>query len=84
MLRTFPKRPPVDASQSEQWISCCKLVAFLAYEGWHPCRLSKIRVSVGKALKARHVPKLEFRLNQLSEAQAAVEEALDRLRTQDT
>ncbi|KAA6423191.1 MAG: hypothetical protein FRX49_07178 [Trebouxia sp. A1-2] len=43
-------------------------------------RLSKIRVSVGKALKARHVPKLEFRLNQLSESQAAVEQELDRLK----
>ncbi len=44
------------------------------------CRLSKIRVSVGKALKARHVPKLEFRLNQLTESQAAVEQELDRLK----
>lgn len=43
------------------------------------CRLSKIRVSVGKALKARHVPKLEFRLNQLSAAQEAVELELNRL-----
>lgn len=35
---------------------------------------------MGKALKARHVPKLEFRLNQLTEAQAAVEQELDRLK----
>lgn len=47
-------------------------------------RLPKIRASVGKALKARHVPKLEFRRNQLSEAQAAVDRVLNRLKEDDT
>ncbi|KAL0034407.1 hypothetical protein WJX79_000698 [Trebouxia sp. C0005] len=66
------------------------LTAYILWSGHPDCeepaqhelqsRLSKIRVSVGKALKARHVPKLEFRLNQLSESQAAVEQELDRLK----
>ncbi|KAL3150598.1 hypothetical protein ABBQ32_000405 [Trebouxia sp. C0010 RCD-2024] len=47
-------------------------------------RVSKIRASVGKALKARHVPKLEFRLNQPSESQSAVQMVLDRLKERDT
>lgn len=49
----------------------------------HSCRLSKIRVSVGKALKARNVPRLEFRFNQLSVSQAAVMEELDRVKGRD-
>ncbi|KAL0053825.1 hypothetical protein WJX82_011373 [Trebouxia sp. C0006] len=66
------------------------LTAYVLWSGHPDCeepaqnelqsRLSKIRVSVGKALKARHVPKLEFRLNQLTESQAAVEQELDRLK----
>ena len=75
-------RPAQCISRITDWLqqADCRLT----HEGQRPCRLSKIRVSLGKALKARHVPKLEFRLNQLSEAQAAVEEELDRLRAQDT
>lgn len=36
-------------------------------------------MSLGRALKARNVPRLEFRLNQLSATQAAIEEELERL-----
>ena len=43
------------------------------------CSLGKIRTSVGKALKARHVPKLQFRLNKLSKEEAALERELDKL-----
>ena len=42
-------------------------------------RLSTIRMKLGRALKARNVPRLEFRLNELSAAQAAVEREFDRL-----
>lgn len=42
-------------------------------------RLSSIRMSLGRALKARNVPRLEFRLNELSAAQAAVEREFERL-----
>lgn len=42
-------------------------------------RLSKIRVGLGRALKARNVPRLEFRFNQLSASQAAVEEEFERI-----
>ena len=63
---------------------CCHLPHLLTVSSvQHSCRLSKIRASVGKALKARNVPRLEFRLNELTAAQAAVEEALDRLKAGD-
>ena len=43
------------------------------------CRLTQIRMSLGRGLKARNVPRLEFRLNQLSESQLAVEQVFERL-----
>lgn len=43
-------------------------------------RMSKLRVAMGRALKAKHVPRLEFRLNQLTASQEAVEHELKRLR----
>ena len=47
--------------------------------GHATCRLSQLRMSLGRGLKARNVPRLEFRLNQVSESQAAVEQVLQRL-----
>lgn len=43
------------------------------------CRLSKIRMGLGRALKARNVPRLEFRFNQMSASQAAVEQEFERI-----
>ena len=36
-------------------------------------------MSLGRGLKARNVPRLEFRLNQVTESQAAVEQVLQQL-----
>ena len=44
-------------------------------------RMSQLRRDMGRLLGMRHTPRLEFRVDRLSQEQKAVEDALDKLRT---
>ena len=43
-------------------------------------RLSQLRRDMGRLLGMRHTPRLEFRLDRLSQEQQDVEDAFERLR----
>ena len=58
---------------------CTHAAGMLSAEGLMR-RMSQLRRDMGRLLGMRHTPRLEFRLDRLSQEQKAVEDALDRLK----